>query len=154
MLDNVHARLETKAMSDLLSSFAPPGATNVQEEGFALTPKFDHDGLVPAIAQDAATGEVLMLAYMNAEALARTIESGQAWYWSRSRQQFWRKGETSGHTQRIVEIRLDCDQDAVLLRVAQTGPACHTHRASCFYRRIVRSGAALSSLEFIDASGP
>lgn len=116
--------------------FAPPGNKTALEEGAALTPKFDRDGLVTAVVTDHASGEVLMLAHMNAEALARSIESGDAWYWSRSRGKLWRKGETSGHTQRIVEMRVDCDQDAVWIRVEQQGPACHTERRSCFYRRV------------------
>ena len=92
------------------------------------------DGLVPAVAQDAASGEVLMLAWMNREALARTVATGEAVYWSRSRSTLWRKGETSGHLQKIVEIRLDCDADAILLRVEQVGAiACHTGRRRCFF---------------------
>ena len=95
------------------------------------------DGLVPAIAQDAATGRVLMFAWMNAEALARTVETGEAHYWSRSRQRLWHKGEESGHTQRIKEVRLDCDGDAVLLSIEQQGGiACHTGRERCFFRRL------------------
>ena len=95
------------------------------------------DGLVPAIAQDAATGRVLMLAWMNAEALARTVETGEAHYWSRSRQRLWHKGEESGHTQRIKEVRLDCDGDVVLLSVEQQGGiACHTGRERCFFRHL------------------
>ena len=90
--------------------------------------------LVPAIVQDAKTGEVLMLAYMNREALAKTLETGKAHYWSRSRGRLWLKGESSGHFQRVVEARIDCDQDAVLLRVVQEGGACHTGYRSCFYR--------------------
>jgi phosphoribosyl-AMP cyclohydrolase len=90
-------------------------------------------GLIPAIAQDAETGAVLMLAWMNREAIERTLAEGFACYWSRSRRSFWRKGETSGHLQRLRELRFDCDGDAVLLRVDQTGPACHTNRPSCFY---------------------
>ncbi len=93
-------------------------------------------GLIPAIAQDAASGEVLMLAWMNAEAVARTLATGRVTYWSRSRQAFWVKGETSGHVQALVEMRLDCDRDCLLLRVRQTGPACHTGRRSCFYRAV------------------
>jgi phosphoribosyl-AMP cyclohydrolase len=112
------------------------GANSEIEEGLALTPRFDAAGLVTAVVTDAASGEVLMVAHMNAEALARSIETGDAWYWSRSRGALWRKGETSGHTQRIVEMRVDCDQDAVWIRVEQTGPACHTLRRSCFYRRV------------------
>ncbi|MGE0625306.1 MAG: phosphoribosyl-AMP cyclohydrolase [Pseudomonadales bacterium] len=94
---------------------------------------FNADGLIPAIAQDQADGTVLMLAWMNREALERTLAEGYACYYSRSRQTLWRKGETSGHLQRVVEVRFDCDGDAVLLTVEQTGPACHTNRPSCFY---------------------
>ncbi|MPL79223.1 phosphoribosyl-AMP cyclohydrolase [Rhodobacter sp. 140A] len=97
------------------------------------TLKYDANGLIPAIAQDAATGDVLMMAWMNAESLARTLETGQVTYWSRSRQSFWAKGESSGHVQRLVELRIDCDRDCLLLLVEQTGPACHTNRRSCFY---------------------
>jgi phosphoribosyl-AMP cyclohydrolase len=106
------------------------------ETTLALTPQFDSAGLLPAIAQDAETGEVLMLAWMNEEALRLTLGTGQATYWSRSRAQLWRKGETSGHVQHVVEVRIDCDQDAILLRVRQAGPACHTGERSCFYRRV------------------
>lgn len=101
--------------------------------------KFDAQGLIPAIAQDHATSEVLMMAWMNAESVARTLETGQVTYWSRSRQAFWAKGETSGHVQRLVELRVDCDRDCLLLLVDQTGPACHTNRRSCFYTA-VRAG--------------
>jgi phosphoribosyl-AMP cyclohydrolase len=102
--------------------------------GFDATSlKYDGNGLVPAIAQDHATGEVLMLAWMNAESLARTLETGQVTYWSRSRQAFWAKGESSGHVQRLVEVRIDCDRDCLLVLVDQQGPACHTNRRSCFY---------------------
>jgi len=94
---------------------------------------FNSEGLIPAVAQDADSREVLMLAWMNREALARTLAEGYACYWSRSRQSLWRKGETSGHLQRLHELRLDCDGDAVLLMVKQMGPACHTNRPSCFY---------------------
>jgi phosphoribosyl-AMP cyclohydrolase len=97
---------------------------------------FDRDGLVAAIAQSAETGEVLMLAYMNADAVRETLESGRVCYWSRSRQALWRKGESSGHVQKLVELRYDCDSDALLLLVAQTGPACHTNRPNCFYRAV------------------
>lgn len=102
--------------------------------------KYDDKGLIPAIAQDAATGEVLMLAWMNAGAVARTLATGRVTYWSRSRQSFWVKGESSGHVQRLVEMRLDCDRDCLLLQVEQTGPACHTNRRSCFFTAL-RSGA-------------
>ena len=102
--------------------------------------RFDADGLVPAVAQQHDTGEVLMLAWMSREAIRETLETGRVCYWSRSRSRLWRKGETSGQTQRLVEFRVDCDGDAVLLRVDQTGVACHTGRRSCFYRA-VRDGA-------------
>jgi len=111
--------------------------TSEIEEGRVLSPKFDADGLLTCVAADAATGEVLMVAHMNAQALARTIQTGEAWYFSRSRRELWRKGETSGHVQRVVEMRVDCDQDAVLIRVEQAGAgACHTGRRSCFYRAV------------------
>lgn len=97
------------------------------------TLSYDQNGLIPAIAQDAASGEVLMLAWMNADAVARTLETGRVTYWSRSRQSSWIKGETSGHVQKLVEMRLDCDRDAILVLVDQTGPACHTNRRSCFF---------------------
>jgi phosphoribosyl-AMP cyclohydrolase len=120
------------------------------EEGLALRPKFDAAGLVTCVATDAASGEVLMVAHMNDEALRRTIASGEAWYFSRSRNSLWRKGETSGQVQRVVEMRLDCDQDAIWIRVEQTGAACHTGRRSCFYRKVTEAegGAGLS---FVDA---
>lgn len=102
--------------------------------------KYDAAGLIPAIAQDHATGEVLMLAWMNAQSLALTIETGQVTYWSRSRSALWAKGATSGHIQRLVDLRLDCDRDCLLLLVDQTGPACHTNRRSCFYTAL-RDGA-------------
>ena len=122
------------------------------EEGLKLRPKFDADGLVTAVATDAATGELLMVAHMNAEALAKTIASGEAHYFSRSRKKLWRKGEESGHTQRIVEMRVDCDQDAVWLRVEQKGPgACHTGRKSCFYRAVPLGQTGEAKLEFSDA---
>ncbi|MCY3984854.1 MAG: phosphoribosyl-AMP cyclohydrolase [Roseovarius sp.] len=97
------------------------------------TIKYNDSGLVPVIAQDHANGDVLMMAWMNADAIARTIESGRVTYWSRSRQSFWVKGETSGHIQELVEMRIDCDRDCLLVLVQQTGPACHTYRRSCFY---------------------
>lgn len=100
------------------------------------TLKFDANGLIPAIAQEEATGEVLMMAWMNADAVARTLESGRVTYWSRSRQSFWVKGESSGHVQELVEMRVDCDRDCLLVLVRQKGPACHTNRRSCFYTAI------------------
>lgn len=106
---------------------------------------YDAAGLVPVIAQDHATGEVLMLAWMTAEALARTLATGEMTYWSRSRSAFWVKGETSGHRQRLVEMRVDCDRDCLLALVEQTGPACHTNRRSCFYTAL-RGGAEVEIL--------
>ncbi len=94
---------------------------------------YDALGLIPAIAQDHETGEVLMFAWMNAASLARTIETGRVTYWSRSRAELWEKGATSGHVQRLVEMRIDCDRDCLLMRVEQQGPACHTNRRSCFF---------------------
>ncbi|GAB4267104.1 MAG: phosphoribosyl-AMP cyclohydrolase [Pararhodobacter sp.] len=98
--------------------------------------RYDDKGLIPAIAQDHATGEVLMMAWMNAEAVARTLATGNVTYWSRSRQAFWVKGEVSGHVQRLVDFRVDCDRDCLLVLVDQTGPACHTNRRSCFYTAV------------------
>jgi phosphoribosyl-AMP cyclohydrolase len=129
-------------------------STNEVEEGLAFAPKFDRDGLVTCVATDSRTGEVLMVAHMNDEALRLTIESGQAWYFSRSRQSLWRKGESSGHDQRVVEMRIDCDQDAVWIKVEQEGPgACHTGRRSCFYRAVPLGSSphAAVTLEFRDA---
>ena len=110
---------------------------------------FDAQGLIPAISQDALTGQILMVAWMNAESLAETVETGRAVFWSRSRNRLWRKGEESGHAQRLLELRLDCDGDVLLLKVEQLGAiACHTGRASCFYRRLdnaAGSGAQASA---------
>lgn len=122
-------------MSDY--EFSERGSTREIEEGATLAPKFDGDGLVTCVTTDAASGELLMVAHMNAEAFARTIESSEAWYFSRSRRTLWRKGESSGHVQRVTEMRIDCDQDAVWIKVNQEGPgACHTGRRSCFYRAV------------------
>ena len=106
----------------------------------AASLKYDTNGLIPCIAQDHASGEVLMLAWMNAEAVAQTLATGRVTYWSRSRQSFWIKGETSGHVQRLVELRVDCDRDCLLALVDQEGPACHTNRRSCFFTAL-RDGA-------------
>lgn len=103
---------------------------------------FDERGLVPAIAQEVETGEVLMLAWMNADAVQRTLETGRVTYWSRSRQSFWVKGETSGNVQELVDLRVDCDRDCLLVIVRQTGPACHTNRRTCFYSA-VRDGTVV-----------
>jgi phosphoribosyl-AMP cyclohydrolase len=135
--------------------FAKPGGVAELEEGLGLAPKFDADGLVTAVATDAASGDVLMVAHMNAEALAKTIATGEAWYFSRSRKALWKKGETSGHTQRVVEMRIDCDQDAVWIKVEQVAGACHTGRRSCFYRAVPLGTAGdklrAAKLEFRDA---
>ena len=132
------------------TSFYPPGTAAELEEGAALTPKFDADGLVTCVATDAASGDVLMVAHMNAEALKKTITTGEAWYFSRSRQALWKKGETSGHSQRVVEMRIDCDQDAVWIKVEQAGGACHTGRRSCFYRAVPLGKSGTATLEFRD----
>jgi phosphoribosyl-AMP cyclohydrolase len=122
------------------------------EEGTAFAPKFDKDGLVTCVATDAAGGDLLMVAHMNAEALKRTIETGEAWYFSRSRQKLWKKGESSGHVQRVIEMRVDCDQDAVWIKVEQHGGgACHTGRRSCFYRAVPLGKTGAATLEFRDA---
>lgn len=104
--------------------------------------KFDVQGLVPAIVQQAADGEVRMLGYMNREALARTLQTGQVWFWSRSRQAFWRKGETSGNWLDVVDVRVDCDGDALLVRVHAHGPTCHTGEDTCFFRALTLAGGA------------
>jgi phosphoribosyl-AMP cyclohydrolase len=126
-------------------------AINDVEEGLTFKPKFDASGLVTCVATDAGTSEVLMVAHMNDEALRKTIASGEAWYFSRSRNALWRKGESSGHVQRVVEMRIDCDQDAVWIRVEQTGAACHTGRRSCFYRAVSEGGEGGAQLSFVDA---
>lgn len=112
------------------------------EEGAVFRPKFDASGLLTAVAIDANTRDVLMVAHMNADSLARTLETGEAWYWSRSRSELWRKGDTSGQVQTISEIRVDCDQDCLLLfvTVGGDGNSCHTGRLSCFYRRVCGTG--------------
>jgi phosphoribosyl-AMP cyclohydrolase len=116
-----------------------------REEGDAFAPRFGADGLIVCVTVDAAKGDVLMVAYMNAEALDKTLASGTMHYWSRSRGKLWRKGETSGQVQTLVELEIDCDQDALLarVRVAGDGGACHTGRRSCFYRRVERAGGGV-----------
>ncbi|WP_428697563.1 phosphoribosyl-AMP cyclohydrolase [Stappia sp.] len=130
-------------------SFAGRGSKAEIEGGDAFQPKFDADGLIACVVTDADDGAVLMVGYMNAEALARTIETGEACYWSRSRQSFWKKGETSGQVQSVVEILTDCDQDALVLkvRVAGNGATCHVGYRSCFYRRIARAADGSVRLE-------
>ncbi len=108
--------------------------------------KFDDKGLIPAIAQDETSGEVLMMAWMNAESVERTLQTGRVTYWSRSRQSFWVKGESSGHVQELVDFRVDCDRDCLLVVVRQTGPACHTNRRSCFYTA-VREGEEIELMK-------
>ena len=110
--------------------------TDTRETGSALDPKYDANGLVTAVVTDANSGNVLMVAHMNADALAATMASGEATFWSRSRARLWKKGETSGNILRVIEIRVDCDQDALWIKAVPAGPACHTGEASCFYRRI------------------
>lgn len=138
-----HDNKEICAVND---RFFPPASTDKKsvEEGLELTPAFDANGLVTCVTTDADTGDLLMVAHMNAESLRRTIETGEAWYWSRSRQSLWHKGDTSGQIQTVVEMRVDCDQDAVWIkvRVAGDGGCCHTHRHSCFYREIPVGGGA------------
>lgn len=117
----------------------PSPSPHVIEEGLTLLPRFGTDGLITAVVVDAGSGDVLMVAHMNAEALQRTLETGEAWYWSRSRQSLWHKGDQSGQVQTVIDVRIDCDQDCLLLRVTVTGDGgcCHTGRRSCFYRKIV-----------------
>lgn len=122
------------------------------EESLAFAPQFGADGLITAVVTDATSGDVLMIAHMNQEALAKTIASGEAWYYSRSRRKLWKKGESSGHIQRVIELRVDCDQDALWLKVEQTGEgACHTGRRSCFYRAVPLGQSGAVKLEFRDA---
>jgi phosphoribosyl-AMP cyclohydrolase len=125
--------------------FPSPGAKQELEEGALFTPRFDADGLIACITLDARDGAVLMFAFMNGEALRLTLETGIAHYWSRSRQNLWRKGDTSGQVQKVVEIRTDCDQDVLLMKVEPGGDggACHTGRRSCFYRRLVSQTGAV-----------
>ena len=125
------------------NSFPAPGSKTELEEGTVLSPRFGADGLITCVTTDFATGEILMVAHMNAESLARTIETGEAWYWSRSRGELWHKGATSGQIQTVKEMRVDCDQDALLLKVqvAGDGGCCHTGRRSCFYRKVETSGS-------------
>jgi phosphoribosyl-AMP cyclohydrolase len=135
---------------DQSSVFALPTSHEEIEEGTVLMPAFGPDGLIAAIVTDADSGDVVMLAWMNAEALSKTIATGEGWYWSRSRQELWHKGATSGHVQTVSEMRIDCDQDAVLIKVhtAGTGANCHTGRKSCFYRSVPIGDAATAPLAF------
>jgi phosphoribosyl-AMP cyclohydrolase len=121
--------------------------TDTRDEGLILDPKYDRDGLITAVASDASTGKLLMLAHMNAEALKQTVKTRRAHFWSRSRNILWMKGETSGHILHVEDIRIDCDQDAIWLICRPDGPACHTGRTDCFYRRVVDD-----RLEWVDAA--
>ncbi|MEG6509875.1 phosphoribosyl-AMP cyclohydrolase [Methyloligella sp. 2.7D] len=138
-------------------SSAPPSSADqtgkqALEEGTAFTPRFGPDGTLPVVATDAKTGQVLMLAYMNDEALRLTLETGEAHYFSRSRNKLWKKGETSGNTQKVVELRTDCDQDAVWMLVEMRGEkaACHTGRRTCFYRAASSAPDGSTRLRFVD----
>ncbi len=123
-------------MTDLKALETSPNGTRLDLAEFLDVVKFNDQGLVPAIAQDSASGTVLMLAWMNRDAIDQTLASGLVTYYSRSRQSLWQKGETSGNTQRLVGMQFDCDADAILMLVEQTGPACHTNRPNCFYLRV------------------
>lgn len=138
-------------MSDSVSlKFGPRDSKEAVEEGLVFAPKFDKDGLIAAMAIDAETNAPLMLAYMNEASLKKTLQIGQAVYWSRSRQVEWHKGATSGEFQEIVEIRTDCDQDALILRVRQHGGGCcHTKRSNCFYRRLAVTDGGEVALEMV-----
>jgi phosphoribosyl-AMP cyclohydrolase len=137
-----------------MTPFPPPGGKAELEEGGVFTPRFDANGLISCITIDADDGAVLMFAHMNAEALQLTLETGVAHYWSRSRKSLWRKGDTSGQQQKVVEIRTDCDQDVLLMKVVPGGDggACHTGRRSCFYRKVtLGTGATKLSFDVSEA---
>ncbi len=138
-------------MSNDAKAFPVAASKTELEEGAVFSPRFDAIGLVTCITVDAGTGDILMVAYMNEEALHKTLETGEVWYWSRSRRELWHKGATSGQVQTLVEMRVDCDQDALLLRVtvAGDGGCCHTGRHSCFYRSVKVDGTA-AKLTFTD----
>jgi phosphoribosyl-AMP cyclohydrolase len=143
-------------MTDNSTLPASRGSARDIEEGTAFAPEFDAAGLIACVVTDAGSGELLMVAHMNAQALERTVNTGEAWFYSRSRQKLWKKGETSGHVLRVVELRVDCDQDVLWLKAELLGAgACHTGRRSCFYRAVVRSAPGAPggplSLEFRDA---
>jgi phosphoribosyl-AMP cyclohydrolase len=136
--------------------FASISDKRALEEGMELAPRFDANGLVTCITTDADSGEVLMVAHMSAESLAKTIETGEAWYWSRSRGELWHKGDTSGQVQTVTEMRVDCDQDAILIKVlvGGDGGACHTGRPSCFYRIVEGIGSTVPRLAFAAGARP
>ena len=138
-------------MSETTRALASQGGASKVEEGTAFAPKFDANGLLTCVTIEASSGEVLMVAHMNALALQRTIATREAWYFSRSRRELWRKGATSGFVQRVIEMRVDCDQDTILLRVEQAGGgACHTGRHSCFYREVPLGSEGPITLEVRD----
>jgi phosphoribosyl-AMP cyclohydrolase len=131
-------------MDAFFSAITPalgPVMNNAREQGSVLDPKWDAAGLITGVVTDAASGELLMVAHLNAEALRLTLETGEAHFWSRSRGRLWKKGETSGNVLRVIELRIDCDQDALWLKVEAAGPACHTGAQTCFYRRLDRDGS-------------
>lgn len=132
------------------SPFSPRGSTREIEEGTHFSPKFGDDGLIPVVTTDIRSGDLVMHAYMNAEALARTLESGEAWYWSRSRSELWHKGATSGQTQKVIDLLTDCDQDTIWLKVevSGNGASCHVGYHSCFYRSVARAADGTISLTF------
>lgn len=134
------------------SPFAPRGTKQEIEEGASFAPKFDADGLIVCVSTEKTSGDILMVAYMNEEALRLSLETGIAHYWSRSRGELWRKGDTSGQVQKIVEMRTDCDQDAIQLVVEAggDGKACHTGRRSCFYRKVERAADGGAWLTFVE----
>jgi phosphoribosyl-AMP cyclohydrolase len=134
-IDDVKAALACAGVT-VRRTTSGASAAGAETAGPSLSLRFDDRGLIPAVMQDAASGEVLMVAWMNREALGRTLADGRTWFWSRSREELWAKGETSGHVQRVVEVRVDCDGDTLLVRVEQTGVACHTGTRSCFSRTI------------------
>lgn len=129
-------------MSAVAESEAVERMEQLDREALFAALRFDSAGLLPAVVQDAETGQVLMLAWMNEESLRRTLETGETVFWSRSRREYWHKGATSGNVQRVAELLVDCDGDTLLLRVAPAGPACHTGAVSCFYRRLADKSAA------------
>jgi phosphoribosyl-AMP cyclohydrolase len=141
-------------VNDTAHRFSPRGSEREIEEGRAFAPKLDAAGLITCVVTDAQSAELLMVAHMNAQALALTVETGEAWFYSRSRAKLWKKGETSGHTLRVAEIRVDCDQDVLWLKADLAGAgACHTGRRSCFYRAVVRDAQdGPLRLEFRDDS--
>ena len=126
--------------------------TDARDKGLTLNPKFDDHGLITAVVTDVASGDVLMVAHMNAQALALTVETGLAHFWSRSRQSLWKKGETSGHMLAVRDIRIDCDQDAVWVKAVPAGPTCHTGARSCFFRRVGADG--LMAVDAADQPDP